>query len=83
MIIRDLNARGTCLEDKTDTMAGQHMTKNIKRKNWLTLNEEYAYGTPTYKTFTGGSSRVDMTLVPESQLELWTDLKIAESLISI
>ena len=70
IIIGDINARRLCLGDKKDAIEGQHMMKNLHRKNWIILNREFAYGTPTYETNNGGSSVVDIAVIPGSQLQL-------------
>ena len=52
---------------------------HLQQKNWTTLNQEYAFGTPTYETLTGGKSIVDLAIVPTNQLNLWTNFKIANT----
>ena len=64
-------------ETKRDAIAEQQVMKILHRKNWMTFDRGFAYGTPTYETNKGSSSVVDVVLVSEARLQPWMDTKVA------
>ena len=79
IILGDFNSRHKVTGDTTTNKWGKKLQQFCKQKNLITMNTELAHGVPTNININGGTSIIDLLLVPQHQQHLWNNITTQEA----